>query len=479
MQRLAFLLLSGIACWTFDIRGQTPTMSSEFDPAAVAEWPLERIELKGGRTLEGLLLPSNKPGYVRFESVHRPRGRRMYLIGQTYPEQSVGKIERLSPEERTKLAERIERFKSEVSEVAEQPAAEQIELHQGEPPGPRWIYSNGPWFRLESWTDQELTRESIRRIEQIFGAYNEILPARTQPRTPLQIRLYGSMREYYTFQRGLDYRFENPAIFIPKLSMLAAGSELTAYANRLAEVDRRHAAIQAQYDKLAAVMPAELRKLSEDLEKSGVPAAERRNIRLAAEGKWKRELAEVKLKIQTVENRNRAQFDTVTREMFARLSHEAFHAYLENFVYPDAQYDVPRWLNEGLAQVFEDGLLESGTLRLDSPNPKRLSALQADLQLAPRLPLAELLTADGSAFLVAHPTNAKASQRHYLYSWGLAHYLAVREPILERSRLERYIDRRAAESNPIARFEQLIGVPLPQFEEKWRAEILALRPPEK
>ena len=479
MPRLACLLLTSITCWTFASRGQTPTGSSEFDPAAVAQWPLERIELKGGRTLEGLLLPSNKPGYVRFESVHRPRGRPMYLIGQTYPEQSVANVVRLSPDERAKLAERIERFKNEVSEVAEQPVAEQIELQKGEPGGPRWIYPSGPWFRLESWTDEAVTRQSIRRIEQIFGAYNEILPARTQPRTPLQIRLYGSMRDYYAFQRGLDYRFENPAIFIPRLNLLAAGSELTAYANRLAEVDRQHVAIRARYDKLASAMPGELRKLSEDLEKSGVPAAERRNTRLAAERRWKQELAEVMLKMQTIENRNRAQFDPVTREMFARLSHEAFHAYLENFVFPDAQYDVPRWLNEGLAQVFEDGLLESGTLRLDSPHPKRLSALQADLQLTPRLPLFELLTADGSAFLVAHPTNVKASQRHYLYSWGLAHYLAVREPILERARLERYVDRRSAVTNPITRFEDLIGMPLPEFEGKWREEILALKAPEK
>jgi hypothetical protein len=477
MLRLACFVLAGMACGAVAAQVQAPTdsgASGEFDPAAVAQWPLERLELKGGRTLEGLLLPSNKPGYLRFETVHRPRGRRMFLIGQTYPEQSVANIVRLPPEERTKLAERLERFKREASEVAEQPA-EQFELHPGEPAGPRWTYV-GPWFRLESWTDETVTRKSIRRIEQIFGAYNEILPARTQAKTSLQIRLYGSMRDYYMFQRGLDYRFENPAIFIPRLNLLAAGSELTAYADRLAEVDRQHAAIHAQYDKLAAAMPGEMRKLSEELEKNGVPAAERRNIRLAAERKWKQELAEVKLKIHTIETRNDAQFDTVTREMFTRLSHEAFHAYLENFVYPDGQYDVPRWLNEGLAQVFEDGLLESGTLRLDSPNPKRLASLQADMQNAPRLPLADLLTADGSAFLVAHATNVRASQRHYLYSWGLAHYLAVREPILERSRLERYVARQSAEMNPIARFEQLIGMPLAAFEQKWREELLALKP---
>jgi hypothetical protein len=30
--------------------------------------------------------------------------------------------------------------------------------------------------------------------------------------------------------------------------------------------------------------------------------------------------------------------------------------------------------------------------------------------------------------------------------------------------------------NPIARFEQLIGMPLAEFEQKWREELLALKP---
>ena len=476
MSRSLAFLLTFVACCAVTVRAQPPTdagKSPEFDPAAVARWPLERIEFKGGKVLEGLLLPSSKPGYVRFESVNRPPGQRMYLIRQNYAQQSVAKIVRLPPEERARLAERIDQIKSQGgAEVVERLAMDQLELEQGEPAGPRWVY-RGPWFRLESWTDETMTRRSIVRIEQIFGAYSEILPPRTTPKHPLRILLYGSMRDYFAFHKGLDYRFHNPAAYIPKINLLTAGSELTAYASRLAEVDRRHAAIQAQYDALAAAMPAELRKLSDDLEKSGVPAEDRRNTRLAAERKWKQELANVKLRIQAIERSNGDQFDLVTGEMFARLYHEAFHAYLENFVYPQAAHNVPRWLNEGLAQVFEDGLLELGTLRLDAPNPRRLAALQTDLQRSPPLSLSELLTADAAAFLVAHPTNVKPSERHYLYSWGLAHYLAVREPILEIARLNHYVASRNPQTDPVARFERLIGMPLEQFEAKWREELLA------
>ena len=41
-------------------------------------------------------------------------------------------------------------------------------------------------------------------------------------------------------------------------------------------------------------------------------------------------------------------------------------------VYNPATHDVPRWLNEGLAQVFEGGQLESGSLRIDAPDRVKL-----------------------------------------------------------------------------------------------------------
>jgi hypothetical protein len=164
--------------------------------------------------------------------------------------------------------------------------------------------------------------------------------------------------------------------------------------------------------------------------------------------------------------------------MFTRLFHEAFHAYVENFVYPQDKNDVPRWLNEGLAQVFEEGILELGALRLDAPSRTRLAAMQADLSSQPRLSLTELLRADGRAFLVEHPTAAKTSRRYYLYSWALAYYLAVREPVLETERFNRYVDAGARNLDPVARFEQLVGVPLDRFEDTWRRELLAMKPAE-
>ncbi len=158
--------------------------------------------------------------------------------------------------------------------------------------------------------------------------------------------------------------------------------------------------------------------------------------------------------------------------MFNRLNHESFHAYLENLVYPHALYDVPRWLNEGLAQTFEGGQLEADMLRVDAPDPKRLAQLQSDLGGERPLALEELLTADAKEFLSAHRGNTADASRLYLYCWGLAYYLTFEQPLLGTRQLERYVDLAAADKPEVERFEQLVGMPLKEFEPRWRAAML-------
>jgi len=476
----AFVMCCAVAAAWQD--GSQADRSTAFDPAAAAQWPLERLQRKDGSVFEGAVLPRrprDKADDVAFAILRRPRGRPMYLVVRTFSKQSIAKIDRLPEDQRAQLIERIELFRNRPVEEVEKFEMGKLELKSGDPAQAPWIYDSGPWFRLESWTDQEMTRRTIVRIEQIFSAYSEIMPARAKPPRPLRIVLFGSMREYSEFQSQLGFRIANPAVYFPKLNVVAAGSELSAFAGRLEDVRRRHAAIRAQYEQMAAAMPKELKRLADDLEKNGVKASERRATVLAAQRKWKQELADVVAKMDAIERSNSAQFKLVTNEMLMRLYHEAWHAYLENFVYPQDKFDVPRWLNEGLAQIFDEGLLELGTLRLDAPSARRLAALQADLRAVPRLSLAELLTADARSFLVAHPTDVQVSERNYLYSWGLAYYLAVHEPALETALLNHYVDRRQATVNPIVRFEALVGMPLDEFEQKWRAEMLAMKGAEK
>ena len=81
---------------------------------------------------------------------------------------------------------------------------------------------------------------------------------------------------------------------------------------------------------------------------------------------------------------------------------------------------MPRWLNEGLAQVFEHGQLDGDYLRIDSPSPELLRGLRIDLHRGP-LPLAEVVRATSRQF--HGQRDEQMAQRLYYYSWGLAYFL--------------------------------------------------------
>ncbi len=160
--------------------------------------------------------------------------------------------------------------------------------------------------------------------------------------------------------------------------------------------------------------------------------------------------------------------------MFARIYHETFHAYLENYVFPHAKWKTPRWLNEGLAVMFESGVLEGDTLRVDAPNAAALKRLKADLSGPRPLGLERLLATDGAAFLQLHGSDAAASDRLYAYAWGLAYYLVFQQRLLSNPALAEYVSPAAERLGPVPRFERLVGMTLGQFEPRWRAYVLAL-----
>ena len=160
--------------------------------------------------------------------------------------------------------------------------------------------------------------------------------------------------------------------------------------------------------------------------------------------------------------------------MFARLYHESFHAYLENCVYPHDRYDVPRWLNEGLAVTFEGGILEADALRVDAPNAVALKRLKADFSSPQPLSLERLLSTSAAAFLERHDTDRPAADRLYAYAWGLAYYLAFERHLLDSPALAEYAVPEAKKLAPVPRFERLVGIRLAQFERQWREYVLSL-----
>lgn len=434
---------------------------------AADDWPTEQVEMRGGQTYRGLI-ESVDEAWVHLIQIHRPRGRPMYLVIRPLERSAIAKLLRLDEVQRAELRRRIDRFVHRVRIETARMQSVRLTLREAE--ANQYQHYRGKWFTLDSTTDETTTRRIIVRVEQIFTAYRQILPPRVEAQRPLRLVVFGSEAEYTVFLRRLGLDVPSGACFLRDANLVVAAGELTRFAVQLAEVDQRHQRLREELEQLEAKMTTRLAELGRQLKQDGVARRQISRLMVREKRQFQDRVQRKRTELSRCDRENARMFDAVTRQMFTRLYHEALHAYLENYVYPHAEYNVPRWLSEGLAMVCENGRVESGTLRIDAPMPEALVRLKADLQSDRRLPLEQLLTADAGAF-AAHDT----SQRHYVHSWGLAYYLTFQTQLLGAPALDQFVEPAAENNSPVARFEKLINMPLDKFEPIWREYVLELR----
>ena len=441
-------------------------------PIRPGPWLTERVQLRSGRQLRGLI-ESEDDSWVYLTEIHQRPGHRLHLVIRPIARSSVAAVNRLEPPEQARLRERIDRWVNRAR--IESGRMDAVRLSQVDRHGIRFQHYRGRWFDLDSSTNEQTTRRIIVRIEQMFTAYRQVLPPRAQPRCRLRLVVLGSPEQYRAYLRRYGVSVSNPAVFVQKGNLVVAGSELARYLAELAEVEAQHDRVRDELRQLEAGLREKLRELSKKLQAQGMSRnritrfliQERRNAE--AEIKGKQSL------VKRYDRENAEKFDEVTRRMFARLYHEAFHAYLENYVYPHGQHDVPPWLDEGLAMVFENGILESDTLRIDAPHAAALQRLKDEIRAGRAMPLDELLAAGPEKFLVADGTSPAAADRYYGYAWGLVYYLTFEKGVLGTPALDAYVSAGAKATPPAARLEKLTGMPPRKLEAQWHDYVLSLQ----
>jgi len=432
-----------------------------------ADWPLEKVHCRNGRTYEGLIRHEDQQ-QIELVEVGRLPGQPMSLLVRPIKATEVLRIDRLAAAQRQQLRERIDAFRNRVGILAA--LIEDVSLTENKTAaGISWHYS-GPWFSLESRADGQLSREAIVRIEQTFAAYRTILtPRRAAPR-PLRIVLVGSVDQYREHLAAAGLSISSTAFFDPRQNQIVAGGDLATFARRLADARAHHDRLKQEIAEADARAQALAQELTKALESQGADLEKRRQAVHAARTQYQRQREALLRQIRQAEKKNSA----IYYHLFTRLYHEAFHAYLDNYVLDPQDYDVPRWLNEGWAQIFEAGLLDVNTLRIDAPRPDLLAELAADLRGENPPRLAELLTAPTADFIAGHQRAAAHAGQLYRTSWGLAWYVTFERQLLATPAMEAYLRRDDASTRPIERFEKLVGQPLPQFEAQWRLRMLEL-----
>ena len=437
-------------------------------PRVESDWQFETLTHTNGEKLVGFVQQITEYE-VEFVQVFRRAGKPMTATVRVIPPHDVAQLERLPPDVLYQMLQRFRAFKHraaiEAGSMMELTLA--ARLLDGHP----WWRYEGRWFALDSSADERATRRCIVRIEQMFRAYQQLLPPRVRPNERLRIVLHGSLDEYQTALRAQGLNIANLAFYAPSDDLIVAGAELSSYAQELARIRGVHQAeliqVQRDYDSFRS----RLQGLSERLADEGVSPAQIREETTLRTAAWNRGHEKLLRHIRATNRSNAAKFDEITSRMFRRLYHEAFHAYLDRFVLTPQHPPIDRWFNEGLAQVFEAGQLDGDTLRIDAPDRESLRKLQHDLTGESPLTLTQLLAANELDFLRAH--NDGSSQRHYLYAWGLAYYLTIEQGMLQDGKLALYLT--AEDESSVARLEELTGQPLAELERQWRKAMLRLQ----
>ena len=437
-------------------------------PPGLSHWSFDEITLKNGAKFQGLILKESPDG-IDFRSVYRNPGRPTVTFPTFFAKNEIANTKRLSKDDRAALKEKLDDL--DPSGEGERKRMDSLELVAADWPGKTGGARryDSEHFTLICTGTEELTRRSAVRLEQIYTAFARFLPPTTKSARPTELLLAIDQEEYRKLLGPLDEaKLLNPAVYDVTNNRILCGTELKRLGDEIQSARVHHAQQLATLERSEGTVKR-LYKGDELNRHLNTIAVERKKVFLA-------------------DVNNGVKFNEATARLFALLYHEAFHAYVTTFVYPPLKPkdvkagmgtgELPRWLNEGLAQVFETAVVEAGELRADHPDKERLQRAKDWLKGkpgGPLVPLGDLLVTGRDAFLASHADQRAASDRSYLTSWALAHYLTFDRRLIGTDAFNKYLIAVNSGDDPKQAFAALVGKDLTAFEKDWHTYLSRLR----
>jgi hypothetical protein len=149
------------------------------------------------------------------------------------------------------------------------------------------------------------------------------------------------------------------------------------------------------------------------------------------------------------------------------LAHEGFH----QFIGYELGLEIPVWLNEGMAQYFENCAVKYGRLVPGGIDRTKLAVAQALIEQRRAPAVGDLLAMDRATFYA----NAQAT---YPTSWALVYYLMTRDGSYYLSgSFRRYLQDLKFNRDSAASFRKRFGRDSAQWQTDFYRYILRLRPP--
>lgn len=419
------------------------------------EWKCEVLHLKSGQVFPGLIVEEG-PDRVLFQHILRRPGVRTVTRELSVEPAEIDHIDRLDEPTRQQLKRKL----ALLDETGEQEKLRLQAVKFTKKPWPGTaqpaLHYLGKYFELTSNAREELVRLAVVRLEEVFAAYVANLGTLRQTQGRTKVILYRSVQEYQQWQAKRGLALLNTAYYDPTRNEIFLASDLERLEEELEKVRKKH---DGKLQELAE-QDKKLRKHYH----GKPPAASLTQLR------------HLRRQLQALNHENDAAMERLRSQFFATLYHEAFHAYLDTYVYPAGETVVPRWLNEGLAQIFETALVETGELRVGHVDPERLAFVQGAVKKKELVPVRELLLATPQDFAVRHGADIWTADRHYLTSWALAYYLTFERKLMGTQAMHQYVRTQSSRADQVQLFQRLTGQALDDFEKEFHAYLLLLRP---
>jgi hypothetical protein len=394
-------------------------------------WEMEQVELlregQPNQLLRGLIVEESD-SQLEFAEVVRPAGKPMYVVIRPVEREQIVSLKRLSATAKTELADKLQRFRFQAR--FEAGAREDVTLHEA---GKRFHYE-GPWFSLQSSSDELSTRLIIVRLEQIFRAFRQILPPQREPSRTLMVQMHGSEQEYRAFLADQKLEVAAPAFFSTQKNLVSVACELSQCVERFELAQSQLIAAEKDLVRQEKHFRNRLQQTQQEMKDAGFSRDDLEAESAARQAAWNRERAATVAELIKARRGNESRFQAATQTIFRRLFHEGLHAYLANYIAADAA-PLPAWVHEGLAQIFETGQLDGETLRIDAPDPQLLRDLQILLKTRKPAELLRPLVVRRQPWLSHDRDKSLSRGEEYIAAWGLCWYLLFDERWLNEARL--------------------------------------------
>jgi hypothetical protein len=149
------------------------------------------------------------------------------------------------------------------------------------------------------------------------------------------------------------------------------------------------------------------------------------------------------------------------------LQHEAFHQFAFFAISPD----LPPWVNEGLAELFEEGLWTGETFKLGQVPPRRLRELHAEMKARKLIPFKTLMAMTPEQWAQSMKDSARGAVQ-YNQAWAMVHFLVYATDsngaALYRRRLIDMLNRLHAGADGTSAFNAAFSDNLDGFQSRFR-----------